>query len=227
MKQLIALLSILISTASFGQTFEGKITYESSFESAHPDKVTPQEWTNLIGWKQELYIKNGNYKYVTNGSFCQWKVYVNADNKIYTKVEKSDTLLWNDASLYSEKIIAKTSIKKNAVKILGYSCDQISFALMSGGAQTYFFASKLGVDVKQFEQHKFGLWLDFLSQSKALPLKSRIETTQFVMESVATEVKAMQLDDAFFAVPGDGKIKKNPRNLNSLRGTWLFQEMDR
>ena len=65
MKMIIALIAFAYGIA-LGQTFEGKITYDRSFSSLHPDKVTPQDWTNLIGWKQEFYIKNGSYKSVSN-----------------------------------------------------------------------------------------------------------------------------------------------------------------
>lgn len=111
--------------------------------------------------------------------------------------------------------------------MLGYQCDEIAFALWSGGSQFYTFAPKLAVDVKLYGQHKFGLWLDYLTESKALPLKTKIETTQFVMEAMATEVIPMKLEDSFFALPANAPVKKNPRNLTGLRGTWLFEEMDR
>lgn len=225
MKKIGILLIVFVYGMVSGQTFEGKITYDRSFSSLHPEKVTPQEWTNLIGWKQELYVKSGSYKSVSNGSYCEWQLYVPSENRIYTKIKNSDTLLWNDASLYSEKIIAKSKVKKNAVKILGYQCDEMAFALWSGGSHFFTFAPKLVVDAKQYEQHKFGLWFDYLTESKALPLKTKIETTQFVMETVATEVLPMKLEDSFFALPAHAPLKKNPRQLTSIRGTWFFEEM--
>lgn len=226
MKKIITAFIFFAYGMVFGQSFEGKITYDRSFTSIHPEKASSQEVTNLIGWKQEIYVKNGSYKSVVNGSYCQWQLYVPSENRIYTKVKDSDTLLWSDASVPSEKIIAKTKIKKNDTKILGYPCDAMAFALYSGGSQFYTFAPKLAVDVKLYEQHKFGLWLDFLNEAKAWPLKTKIETTQFVMETIATEVTPMKLEDAFFALPADVKVKKNPRNSTGIRGTWFFAEID-
>lgn len=58
--------------------------------------------------------------------------------------------------------------------------------------------------------HKFGNWYDYLSNAKALPLKSSIETAQLSIESRATEVKPMVLDKKDFELPAGIKTEKSP-----------------
>jgi hypothetical protein len=78
------------------------------------------------------------------------------------------------------------------------------------GVQKYYFNSKLSVDTKLFSNHKFGNWFDYLSKSKSLPLKSVVETAEFTLESVATEVNRMQLDSKNFELPSGIKTAKSP-----------------
>jgi hypothetical protein len=95
------------------------------------------------------------------------------------------------------------------VTILGYTCDELTLTCKSG-TQKYYFSNKLPVDVKLFENHKYGNWYDYLTKSNALPLKYIIETPQFIMETIATEVKPMKLEDKVFSWPADTKIAKSP-----------------
>ena len=78
------------------------------------------------------------------------------------------------------------------------------------GVQKYYFNSKLSVDTKLFANHKFGNWFDYLSKSNALPLKSVIETAQFTIESIATEIKPMPLETKAFDLPTGIKTEKGP-----------------
>ena len=207
MKNTIFLIAILTSITVFGQTFEGLITYKNSLISKNP-KMTSEQWTQLLGAKQDYFIKHGNYKSQSNGTMAQWQIYIQTENKIYTKSSNSETVLWNDASVNSDEVI-KAEIKKNATTVLGYVCDELTLTCKSG-VQKYYFSSKLPVDIKLYENHKYGNWFTFLSYSKSLPLKMIIETPQFTMETIATEIKPMKLEDKLFTLPADTKTTKSP-----------------
>lgn len=207
MKKLILTLTLFSSIATFGQSFEGEIIYRNSLKSKNP-KMTDEQWTQMMGSKQEYFIKQGNYKSVTNGTMTQWQIYNNKENKVYTKMSNSETVLWNDASVNSDEII-KSEMKKNAITILGYSCNELTLTCKSG-VQKYYYSSKLPVDIKLFENHKCGNWYEFLKNSKSLTLKTIIETLQFTMETIATEIKPMKLDDKIFILPADTKTSKSP-----------------
>jgi hypothetical protein len=204
----LAILSLLLSTiTTFSQNFEGKITYSNSFKSKNA-QITDQQWTSMLGATQEYYIKDGDYKSVTNGTFAQWQQYINKDNKLYNKMSNSETVLWNDGSVQGDEVL-KVEVNKNTTEILGYKCDEVILTCKSG-VQKYYFNSKLSVDPKLFSNHKFGNWFDYLSQSNSLPLKSIIDSAQFTMESIATEVKPMKLDGKIFELPIGIKTEKSP-----------------
>lgn len=195
------------SSTAFGQAFEGKITYANSYKTKNA-QIPDQQWIAMLGSTQEYIIKSGDYKSITNGTFVQWQLYSNKNNKLYTKMANSETLLWNDGSIQGDEIL-KVEINKNASEILGYKCDEI-IMICKSGVQKYYFNTKLSVDAKLFANHKFGNWFDYLSKSNALPLKSIIDTAQFTMESIATEVKPMKLEAALFELPAGVKTEKNP-----------------
>lgn len=207
MKKLITSLALLISLISVAQTFEGEIVYTNTIKSKNA-QITSEQWMNMLGSKQHFYIKGNHYKSETNGSMMQWQLYVPSDNKLYSKMGNSDVLLWNDASVRNEEILS-SSVKPHAATILGYDCDELTLTCKSG-VQVYYYSSKLAADSKLYEKHVYGNWYDFLKQAKGMSLKTILETPQFILEQVATEVNTKKLDDAFFALPADTKSTKSP-----------------
>jgi len=172
--------------------------------------LSDEQFLAMMGSRGEYYIKDGNYKIVANGSMFQWQLYTNETNKLYIKVANSETILWNDG-LQNPDSVLKAETKKEVIEILGYLCDELVLTCRSG-VQKYYFNSKLPADSKLFVNHKLGNWYEFLTVSGALPLKSVIETSQFVMETVAIEIKPMRLEKKFFELPADAKTMKSPVN---------------
>lgn len=208
LKNLAVICVILLSTTiTFGQAFEGKITYANSFKSKNT-QFKDEQWKAMLGATQEYYIKGGDYKSVTNGTFAQWQLYINKDNKFYNKMSNSESVFWNDASIQGDEVF-KVVINKNVTEVLGYKCDEVILTCKNG-VQKYYFNTELSVDTKLFANHKFGNWFDYLSKSNALPLKSIIETAQFTLESTATEVKPMKLEAKIFELPTGIKTEKSP-----------------
>ena len=198
---------VLATTTSYAQTFEGKITYANRYKSKLPN-VTDQQFGAMMGSTMEYSIKGGNYKSVTNGTFFQWQVYINKDNKLYNKMASSASILYNDGAVNADEVI-QSEINKGVFEILGHKCDELILTCKSG-VQKYYFDRKLKVDAKLFENHKFGNWSEVISKSGSIPLKIVIDNAQFTIESVATEIKSMPLDDKIFELPADMKIEKSP-----------------
>lgn len=201
------LVALLFNITSFGQTFEGKIVYKNSYKSKLSN-TTDDQFTTMLGSTQDYFIKNGDYKSITNGSFFQWQLYINKDNKLYNKLSNSEILPWNDCATNSDKIL-KVEVNKSSTEILGYKCDEVVLTCKSG-IQKYYFNKNLSVDSKLFINHNFGNWYDFVSKSNSLPLKSIVDNGQFTLESVAIEVKRMKLDKQFFELPANTKTMKSP-----------------
>lgn len=208
MNKLLVFALITFSTLTvFGQNFEGKITYSNTYKNKNP-QMTDQQWLSMMGGTQEYYIKGGNYKSVTNGTLMQWQLYVNSENKLYSKMSNSETVFWNDGLTNPDPIIS-IKLNKNVIKILGYECDELILTCKSG-IQKYYFNSILKIDVSLFENHKFGNWYDFLKESNSLPLKMIIDNAQFTMVNIATEVKEMKLNEKDFQLPENTKTAKSP-----------------
>ena len=208
MKKIFSMALMVLTTVSvFAQNFEGKITYQNSYKSKMPS-MKDEQFNSMMGTKQEYYIKGGNYKSVANGTFSQWQLYINKDNKLYNKMSNSETILWNDGSVNTDSII-KVQLNKGVTEILGFKCDELVLTCKSG-TQKYYFNSKLGVDARVYANHKNGNWYDYLNIAKAIPLKMIIDNQQFTMESVASEVNPMKLDDKEFQLPENAKTGKSP-----------------
>lgn len=111
MKKLFFIIGILfLQAAAIAQPFEGKIIYENKYKSKLPN-VTDEQLTAMMGSKQDYFVKAGNYKIATNGSYFQWQIYVNKDNKLYNKMTSSESLYWIDAAANPDAVI-KAEIKK-------------------------------------------------------------------------------------------------------------------
>src|SRR6188768_1458034 len=106
MKKFIILLVFLAITfsSSFAQNFEGKIVYANVYKSKIPN-VTDDQFTTMMGNSQDYFFKDGDYKSVINGTLLQWQLYVNKDNKLYTKMASSPAALWNDGAVNTDEVI--------------------------------------------------------------------------------------------------------------------------
>jgi hypothetical protein len=203
----ITLLAVFLSLASSsGQSFEGKIVYQNSYVSKMPN-MTNDQFTSMMGTTMEHIIKGGSYYIVMNGKLLEWQRYNNKDNKLYTKMANSYMVLWNDASVNTDEIV-KSEVNKEVVSILGYVCDELILTCKSG-VQKYYYNSKLPIDVKLYENHKFANRYEYVSRSNAVPLKIIVDNPQFTLESVATSVKKEKVNDKIFELPADTKLQKS------------------
>jgi hypothetical protein len=190
-----------------GQSFEGEIIYHNTYKSKQP-AVSNDQLNGALGATENYYIKGGNYKAEVNGALMQWQLYVNSDNKLYSKLATSPIILWNDGATNDDEVLS-TELHKDAVDILGYKCDELVLKCKSG-IQKYYFSTKLPVDSKLFSRHQYGNWYAYLSKANAIPLKMVIENERFNMESIATELKPMTLDNIMFILPQGVQLMKNP-----------------
>ena len=207
MKTLLTIALAIMTMTAFGQNFEGKVTYTNKIKSKNA-QVTDEQLAAMLGNQQVYYIKGGNYKSVTNGSFMLWQLYINKDNKIYNKYANSEALLWNDCSVQGDSILS-TKINKGAADILGYKCDELVLTCTSG-VQRYYYSPKLGIDPAPYINHKYGNWYDYVKLTKAMALKMIIDSDQLTMESIATKVESVKLDDKEFQLPEGAKVAKSP-----------------
>ncbi len=200
-------LLIVISTSSFAQDFEGKVVYSNVYTSKVPN-IPNQQFNAMMGSTQEYIIKDGNYKSTMNGTFVQWQLYINKDNKLYNKIATTSSILWNDATISTDEVL-KAEVNRNVTEVLGRPCDELILTCKSG-VQKYYYSTDLKVNPKLFENHKFGNWNEIMARTNALPLRIVMETQQFGLECNAVEIQPMKLDSKLFELPVGSKLEKSP-----------------
>ncbi len=207
MKKFLAVALLFLTTEIVAQNFEGKITYENKYIS-RINNVTDDQLASMMGITQEFFIKGGDYKSILNGTFLQWQLYINKENRIYTKNSNTSTIIWNDGESNDDNII-DVKLNRNATEILGKECDELVLTTQKG-FQKYYFNSSLKCDPSLYVKHKFGNWNEFVSKTKSLPLKIIIDNPQFVFESTATEIKQVNVATNLFQLPVNSMIEKSP-----------------
>ena len=132
------------------------------------------------------------------------QIYRNDENRNYSLTAKSDTLYYEDYSKNKDKALSY-EIKKNQDTIMGIPCDLI-IVKTEKSKISYYFNSSYKVNPELFKGHNYGNWYYIVSKTKTLPLKTVTETEQFIMTSIATEVKPMQLKDNVFEIQNKDKV---------------------
>ncbi len=198
---------ILTITTSYAQNFEGTIVYQNIYKSKLPG-VPDAQFSAMMGTTQEYSIKDGNYRSSMSGTLVKWQLYVNKDNKLYTKMANMSSILWNDGATNTDSILS-SQINKNALEILGQMCDELILTCNSG-VQKFYFSNNLKVDAARYAKHKFVNWNEVLAKTNSIPLKIIMTTPQFSIESTAIEIIPKKLDDSLFQLPPDSKLEKSP-----------------
>lgn len=202
-KKLLVSLLFFCCMNIYSQSFEGMLVYSVNYDSKSTD-VTSDQLNSLMGTKQWYAIKGGNYKSVFNGNFIKLQIYRNDENRNYSLTAKSDILYYEDYSENKDKALSY-EIKKNQDTIMGIPCDLIIIKAEKSKTLVYF-NSEYKINPELFKNHNYGNWHYIVSKTKALPLKTVTETEQFIMTSIATEVKPMQLNDNVFEIQNKDKI---------------------
>jgi hypothetical protein len=207
MKNKIILLIALccLKMTAISQTFEGKISYSISYQSKLAN-LKSEQLNAMMGTKQEYYIKESSYKSVFNGAFTKMQVYNASENRSYTLTGKNDTLYFEDYGTNKDEAI-KYELQKNIDTILGVICD-VLIVETKKSKTNFYFNSQYNINPELFKQHVYGNWYYTISKTKALPLKTVYETDQFILISIATEIKEIKLEDSFFVISDKKKIAK-------------------
>jgi len=198
---------LFFSITSNAQNFEGKIVYSITYNSKMPN-ATNEQLALMLGNKHEYFIKGGNYKTVTNGTFLLWQVFINKDGKSYSKMANAEPLLYNDVTVAIDELL-KSEKNENVVTILGYPCHELVFT-SKNSQEKYYYNPTLKLDASVFASHKLGNWNEFTRQANAVPLKMTISNIQFTMDATAIEILPMKLDDKLFELPAGVKTEKSP-----------------
>ncbi len=198
--------ALLLCFSGSAQSFEGKITYAICIESKLPN-ITSEQFSQMLGNRQDYYIKGNQYKTIANGAVMQWQLYVPGENKLYSKMSTTDVIYWNDAGENKDSILSSQIIHKEDT-VLGYSCDKLVLNC-AGGRQEYLFnKSAASADATFYSRHRLVNWYEILKQTGALPLRYTLDNPQFTLTGTAILITPEPLEDAMFALPAGAETQK-------------------
>jgi hypothetical protein len=105
--------------------------------------------------------------------------------------------------------VLKSELNKNVIEVLGNQCDELVLTCKTG-VQKYYFSAKYKLDPALFQNHKFGNFYEYVSKSKALPLRIVIDNAQFAMDATASSIEAQKISDEIFVLPANATLEKSP-----------------
>lgn len=181
--------------------FEGYVIYKVIMKNPNPKIISDSLWNARVPKKEfihKYFYKKNKYKNIISGEGVQ--LYSPTEDKIHVfKIEK-DTVFSNSITT-SKSIDPVISIKKLEGKetILDIKCN-ILVIKSKLSKSTYYYSSKLRIPYKNFENHKYGNWSQYLEVTNSLPLKIISKSPFYFMEMTAIEIKEMKLKGSIFKV---------------------------
>jgi hypothetical protein len=188
-----------------GQSFIGNINYNYSYTSKLPN-ITDDQFNQYMGTEQAYSINEDMYMSQMNGMSMEFQVYDAQNNRLLNKFQDNDTIYTIDASTVSDEI-SEFDIADTDVIVLGYKCKVLKLTTKSGTSE-YYFSPAIKVDPNHFKKHNYGNWAFIVSQTQSIPIKTHIENEQFIMESVATEIKEENVTIDIDKILKDRSVKK-------------------
>ena len=199
----ITLVFLFITNFLFSQEkeFEGIIQYKVEAKNPNKNIMSDSLWearTKSIQNNKifEYYYKKDNYKNIIKGEGIQ--VYNPKTNIIYNYKIGKDTVFNNILKANKSIDPIKEVIRSKDTKvILGYECEKI--ILKSKLAETtYYYSKSLKIPAKNFENHHYGNWYEYLKETNSLPLKIIIKNNILLLEMTAINVDRKELPSSDF-----------------------------
>ncbi len=229
MRKLLTALFLFNTLFSYGQSFEGTVTYlvDVTVSKQMIDMGVTKEalltrmraegsWADTI----KSSYKGGNYYNLLVRKDKQWSIYRADKNKLYTMQdgEDSDICTVTDASIDLEHSMTG---KMRTVKLLdstatvnGVVCKIVRVKWNTGITDYYYDPAQLPMDATLYAPHVTEAWGDYLKIAKALPIKitkgvNGIMTVTLTM--VSAEKKS--IDDKLFEIP----VLVKDKDLNIIK----------
>jgi len=217
MRNILIAILFLSTGLTFGQSFEGTLTYVSELEVLPKmtkmgvtkemliDKMKQEgSWSDTI----KTSYKHGNYVTFLNNSLKSRTIYNSDSNKIYSlqNGDASDICTVTDASIDLEsvmtgKLLTVEKLDTNVI-VDGINCNIVRVKWKSGTYDYYYNSNKLTVDTTLFAQHLYDGWSEYLKISNSLPLKI-VKMTKGMMTITMTLVssKVEVINEKMFIIP--------------------------
>ena len=225
---LIALL-LLVTTLSFAQSFEGKLTYVVEFDIT-AQKIGDFEITEtqiLDKMKEEgayfdtiiITIKEGNYIKKNNSNTQETVIYLSDSNNVYVLQKDFEFITITDASKISPfniEVGEYKLIKSDTTKsILGTDCEIITLSWGTLGTEQYCYNKDMApIDPKLFENHIYEGLNTVLNITHSYPLEIKKTMNDFIsVKMTLVNYADEKIDDAVFVLPAMEAAEKEYSDL--------------
>lgn len=219
-KQLWVIIFTLITSISFGQTFEGWINYKLEAFNPNTEMIPDSLWQQLMkeqfgedGYMVQKYFYKGD-KYISEidaGKQSGYQAYNSKDKLIYTWQANSDTTITVDSRKNMDEFLEITD-GDNSDTILGIPCKSIIVKSKMGKMVLWYNDNYLKMDVTQFKGHLYGHWEQILKRIGCLPLKMEQKGFMTHIVQTATAFKDEKIEDSKFKIPEFKTVIENPMN---------------
>jgi hypothetical protein len=215
MNRIIILIFSIFTTFSFGQSFEGKLTYkaefsfnmDSSFGLSEKDMIEHMKKSGEYYDTIVVNIKNGNYEKLVNSINSKRIVYKSDINKIYTFDKGFEYVLIVNAKNYksSKMEFERPEIIKNdsVVKIMGKDCQSITLDWNGIGKETYYYNdSFLKIDSELFKSHNYEYLNEILNITNSYPTQINKSLNKLIgIRMILVDVSKEEISDSAFEIP--------------------------
>ena len=217
MRQLLLTIILLTTLLTFGQSYEGTLTYVTDIEVS--EKLVKMGMTKQIlldkmknegSWSDTIRTsyKQGNYYTLLNNNPKSWAIFRADSNKIYSLQdgEASDICTVTDASIDLEFTMTgkMPTVDKldTTVNIDGVSCSIVRVKWKSGTYDYYYNQTEFKVDGSLYAKHINDGWAEFLKISNALPRRIvKSVNGMMTITMTLTNSKNEVVDEKLFIFP--------------------------
>lgn len=214
------LIFLLSNIYSFGQSFEGSITYKLEVLNPNPKMIADSSWKEMLvsqfgerGYMiQKYFYKKDKYiSEIDAGMQNGYQAYNPKTKLLYSWQANSDTVVTINTKDYMDNLL-EISDYDVLDTILGIPCKAIVIKSAFGEMKLWYNSDYFKMDPSLYKGHKYGHWDQILTKIGCLPLK--MEQKGFMSNIVQTvmEFEEAPIDDAKFAIPKFKKTIKNPVN---------------
>ncbi len=205
---------------SYGQSFEGTITYKMEVLNPNPEMIPDSTWEEGIksqfGEKgymvQKYFYKRGNYiAEIEAGESKGFQAYNSEDGLLYSWQDKSDTAITLNSKKYLDELIEIIDSEETDT-ILGIPCRSVIVKSKMGKMTLFYNSDYLKMDSKFYEGHKYGHWEQILKKIGGLPLKMEQKGLMTHVVQTAIEFEEISIDDKKFEIPTFKEVIENPMN---------------
>lgn len=216
-RTLLTALMIFCFSISYGQSFEGALTYKVEFEIKTQKignfEITEEQVIQKMKSDGDYFdqvtiiIKDGNYE-KTDNSDVQKRIVYKADvNKVYTFQKDFEYVVITDASktnLMKLDLPEPSFEKIDTTKIIyGHNCSMLKLAWGKTGTELYYYDNEfLKIDPSLFKNHNYEYLNEVLKLTNSYPIEIVKTLSDFITVRMTLEnVTEKEIDDSQFELP--------------------------